>query len=135
MKMADAVKFLGLPSSKGYGTPEYLGMIIDKVEQLDYRFIQFLQLVDILYVIFDRRTQQIKQVQLRTQGFSPKEEIDRHYGNRDTEDVQKYINKDHRVHEKRHDEVSETMESSKSDIIQDTNSTFGNHQMPWNLNK
>ncbi len=81
LKLSELAKNLGLPSSKGYKTKDYLSLVIEKIEDNGYRFVQFLQLVDILYVI----TQQVpastvSHVTLPPEEFRPEQEIAQHYG-------------------------------------------------------
>jgi len=81
VKLSELAKNLGLPSSKGYKTKDYLQLVIEKIEENGYRFVQFLQLVDVLYVI----TQQVpastvSHVTLPPEEFRPEQEIAQHYG-------------------------------------------------------
>ena len=55
LKLAELATQLKLPSSKGYKTRDYLGLVINKIEDSGYNFIQFLQLVDVLYVIIQEK--------------------------------------------------------------------------------
>jgi hypothetical protein len=57
LKLRDLVKKLGLPGSKDFKTTEYLELVINSIEERGLRFIQFLQLVDVLYVIVQREDQ------------------------------------------------------------------------------
>jgi len=82
LKLADLAKEIGLPPSKGMKTKDYLELVIDQVEKKGLRFVQFLQLVDILYVITQkvpRRETPIKHVTLPPEAFRPEEEIRAHY--------------------------------------------------------
>ena len=54
LKLNDLVKQLGLPSSKSYKTTDYLELVINSIEKTGLRFVQFLQLVDVLYVVVQK---------------------------------------------------------------------------------
>ena len=82
LKLADIASELGLPSSKGYKTKDFLELVINEIEKKDLRFVQFLQLVDVLYIIIEkveRKETPIKHVTLPPDKFRAKEEIEAHY--------------------------------------------------------
>jgi hypothetical protein len=82
LKLADLAKEIGLPPSKGMKTKDYLELVIDKVEKKGLRFVQFLQLVDVLYVITQKVVRggtPIQHVTLPPEKFRPEEEIKEHY--------------------------------------------------------
>lgn len=84
LKLAELAKQLSLPSSKGKKTKDYLELVIEEVENKGYRFVQFLQLVDVLYVIVQKvPVQKLNQQTLPPEKFQPEEEIERHYGYKD----------------------------------------------------
>lgn len=73
LKLSELASQLSLPSSKGYKTKDYLEHVIGQIEENGYKFIQFLQLVDVLYVIVQKMPSN-QPDQLR-----PEEEIKAHY--------------------------------------------------------
>ena len=79
VKLNELAKELQLPSSKGTKTKDYLELVINEVENKGYRFVQFLQLVDVLYVIVQKVPAKIRNQTLPPQEFRPEEEIRRHY--------------------------------------------------------
>ncbi len=87
LKLADLVNQMGLPSSKGYKTKDYLELVIKEIEDRDFRFVQFLQLVDILYVIVqavNHASKKVNHVNLPPDKFRAQEEIHEHYAVRGT---------------------------------------------------
>lgn len=84
-KLSDLAKDLKLPSSKGHKTKDYLELVINQVEASGYRFVQFLQLVDVLYVITEKV--KVKQTPFQQhkppERFRPDEEIRDHYNHPD----------------------------------------------------
>lgn len=78
IKLNELAAHLGLPSSKGYKTTDYLELVINEIEKTGYIFIQFLQLIDVLYVIIDT-SGKVRQVNLPMEKFRPTEEINDHY--------------------------------------------------------
>jgi len=58
LKLKDLVKQLRLPSSKSFKTTEYLTYVIEAIEDAGFRFVQVLQLVDVLYVIVQKVPQE-----------------------------------------------------------------------------
>lgn len=86
LKLNELAKELGLPSSRGTKTKDYLRMVIDAIEDYGLRFVQFLQLVDVLYVIVQKvehGQQPIRHVTLPPEEFRPEEEIAQHYEAKD----------------------------------------------------
>ena len=79
VKLNELAKELNLPSSKGVKTRDYLELVINAVEERGLRFVQFLQLVDVLYVIIQKVDQPIRHVTQPAEKFRPEEEIRRHY--------------------------------------------------------
>jgi hypothetical protein len=85
LKLADLAKEIGLPSSKGFKTKDYLELVIRQIEEKGLRFVQFLQLVDVLYVITERRGSfsnrgpVLNTVHLPSDPFRADEEIRAHY--------------------------------------------------------
>jgi len=69
---------LGLPSSKGYKTSDYLELVIQRIEESGYAFIQFLQLIDVLYVIINTAGKTNYEA-LPPEEFNPEKEIRDHY--------------------------------------------------------
>ena len=83
LKLQDLASQLKLPSSKGMKTKDYLALVINAVEDTGLRFVQFLQLVDVLYIIVQKvehKQQKVQHVTLPPEKFRPEEEISRHYG-------------------------------------------------------
>lgn len=54
-KLSELAKELNLPSSKGYSAAEYLEFVIEQVELKGLLFVQFFQLVDVLYIIVKKK--------------------------------------------------------------------------------
>lgn len=84
LKLADLAAELGLPSSKGYKTKDFLELVINEIEKKDLRFVQFLQLVDVLYVIIEkveRKETPVQHVVQPAEKFRAAEEIEAHYAN------------------------------------------------------
>jgi len=82
LKLADLARELNLPSSKGHKTKDYLELAINQIEKTGLRFVQFLQLVDVLYVIVEnaeRKQTPIQHVYLPPDEFNPDQEIRNHY--------------------------------------------------------
>jgi len=82
LKLSELATELGLPSSKGHKTKDYLELVINQIEGAGFRFVQFLQLVDVLYVIIEKvehKQSGIKHVYLPPDGFDPDQEIRNHY--------------------------------------------------------
>ena len=82
LKLADLARELGLPSSKGHKTKDYLELVINQIEGMGFRFVQFLQLVDVLYVIIEnaeRKQTPVQHVYLPPDQFNPDQEIQNHY--------------------------------------------------------
>jgi len=82
LKLADLARELGLPSSKGHKTKDYLELVINQIEGAGFRFVQFLQLVDVLYVIIDnveRKQTSVQHVYLPPDQNNPAQEIKNHY--------------------------------------------------------
>jgi hypothetical protein len=82
LKLADLARELNLPSSKGQKTKDYLELVINQIEGTGLRFVQFLQLVDVLYVIIEnaeRKQTSIQHVYLPADEFNPEQEIRNHY--------------------------------------------------------
>lgn len=79
LKLNELAKELNLPSSKGIKTKEYLELVINTIEERGLRFVQFLQLVDVLYVIIQKVEIPIRHVSQPAEKFRPEEEIERHY--------------------------------------------------------
>lgn len=87
LKLSDLVNQFGLPSSKGHKTKDYLELVIKEIEDRDFRFVQFLQLVDILYVIVQavsHAQKTMNHVNIPPDKFRPEEEIHEHYAVRAT---------------------------------------------------
>lgn len=78
MKLNELAAHLNLPSSKGHKTTDYLEFVINEIEKTGYIFVQFLQLIDVLYVIIDT-SGKVRQVNLPMEKFRPTEEINDHY--------------------------------------------------------
>jgi hypothetical protein len=76
LKLNELADQLGLPSSKGYKTKDYLELVIGEIEDRGYRFVQFFQLIDVLYVIINtgvpKETPYVEE-------FNPTAEIRNHY--------------------------------------------------------
>ena len=73
LKLSELASQLSLPSSKGYKTKDYLEHVIGQIEDNGYKFVQFLQLVGVLYVIVQKMlTNQPNQLRSA-------EEIEAHY--------------------------------------------------------
>jgi hypothetical protein len=84
-KLADVAREFNFPSSKGYKTSDYLELVIKEVENKGFRFIQFLQLVDVLYIIIENPEETkkipVNHVTLPADEFRAEEEIESHYAN------------------------------------------------------
>lgn len=84
-KLADLAREFNFPSSKGYKTKDYLELVIKEVENKGFRFIQFLQLVDVLYIIIENPEETkkipVNYVTLPPDKFRAEEEIEAHYVN------------------------------------------------------
>jgi len=78
LKLNELGPQLGLPSSKGYKTSDYLELVIQKIEASGYAFVQFLQLIDVLYVIINTAGK-LNYVNLPPEEFNPEKEIRDHY--------------------------------------------------------
>ena len=82
LKLSELATELGLPSSKGHKTKDYLELVISQIEGGGFRFVQFLQLVDVLYVIIEKVEHSqsgVKHVYLPPDEFNPDQEIRNHY--------------------------------------------------------
>ncbi len=87
LKLSELATQLRLPSSKGHKTKVYLELVINQIEGKGLRFVQFLQLVDVLYVIVEKVESQqsgIPHVYQPADKFRPDEEIQVHYAVHDT---------------------------------------------------
>jgi hypothetical protein len=74
LRLSELVSQLRLPSSKGLRTHQYLERVIGEIENNRLKFIQFLQLIDVLYVII-----QVPDTSVPADKFRPEEEIRNHY--------------------------------------------------------
>jgi len=78
VKLNELASSLKLPPNSGMKSNEYLELLISEIERRGYRFVQFLQLVDVLYVIIDVAGL-VTHVTLPPEKFRPEEEIAAHY--------------------------------------------------------
>jgi hypothetical protein len=80
VKLNELAVSMKLPSNKGHKTNEYLEIVIEAIESKGYRFVQFLQLIDVLYVIIDTAGyKSVNHVIQPLEKFRPEEEIHDHY--------------------------------------------------------
>jgi len=104
LKLSELATQLKLPSSKGYKTRDYLGLVIDKIEDSGYNFIQFLQLVDVLYVIIQKRP-------AKPDPITRNEEVKDHYDSPyEKEPVQEPVRRDELIETQTAESVREVAE-------------------------
>jgi len=84
LKLNELADQLGLPSSKGIKTKDYLEMAIGEIEDRGYGFVQFLQIIDALFVIIDTSVSAPKEIFSGPDKFEPEVEIQNHYNHTKT---------------------------------------------------
>jgi len=124
MKLNELASSLKLPSSKGQKTIDYLEFVISEIEKRGYRFVQFLQLVDVLYVIIDVAGY-IQYVNLPEEKFRPEEEIRDHYN----PPAAKFSRKKEEIPVPQNEKFEEALDAVKS--RDHLNKNMSGAKLPW----